>query len=214
MGCVRWPHWRAGSVLFESHWAKVTRADCCSLHPHTACRLRNDFPPLSFSQRGALHQVHWVQNVKFAVLQNSALHCLLLVLAAVQFELQCKDSGPVSSPNSCSQNAPHALGFFMPQTHQDKLTNSRPGVVWTDWQIGLLGGPVKAATLLHQVVQPDYCSSSSTQSRLILQYTANTDCKILLNVCMSLYSENREVNAELQALFFFFFKSCPLFSLE
>lgn len=173
---------------------------------------QNDFPTLFFSQRGALHQVHWVQNVKFAVLQNSALHCLLLVLAAVQFELQCKDSGPVSSPNSCSQNAPHALGFFMPQTHQDKLTNSRPGVVWTDWQIGFLGGPVKAATLLHQLVQADYCSSSSTQSRLILQYTANTDCKILLNVCMSLYNESREVNAELQALFFFFFSNPVLYS--
>lgn len=108
-----------------------------------------NFLPFFSSQRGALHQVHWVQNVTFVVLQNSALNCLPLVLASVQFELQRNDSGPVSSPNSCSQNASHALGFFMPQTHQDKLTNSRPGVVWTDWQIGFLGGPVKAATLLH-----------------------------------------------------------------
>lgn len=61
----------------------------------------------------------------------------------------------VGSVRAAPKMPPMLLDFSCLKTHQDKLTNSRPGVVWTDWQIGFLGGPVKPATLLHQVVQAD-----------------------------------------------------------
>lgn len=110
---------------------------------------------LPFFSPSAANYIRFIEFKMFCLSSCKTLLSTVFCLYSRRFSSSCNATilAPFPLQTPAPKMPPMLSDFSCLKTHRDKLTNSRPGVVWTDWQIGFLGGPVKAATLLHQVVQ-------------------------------------------------------------